>query len=77
MITRCARALYIELFSDNNNSNDIFTLKYMILISNYDLIDKLWVKKNGRTIINIIIKIPNNIHADTNRNYNIFIYSGF
>lgn len=34
-------------------------------------------KKNGRTIINIIIKIPNNIHADTNRNYNIFIYSGF
>lgn len=45
MIIRCARALYIELFSDNNNSNDIFTLKYMILISNYDLIDKLWVKK--------------------------------
>lgn len=45
MIIRCVRALYIELFSDNNNSNDIFILKYMILILNYDFIDKLWVKK--------------------------------
>lgn len=34
-------------------------------------------KKNGWIIINIIIKILNNIYVDINRNYNIFIYSGF